>query len=130
LSPKLQGKLFIAAVALAIIIVVVALLPDPNRSRTFDGEIMDAQCAMAGSHDAMMKANGLTEPLQCTLFCARVQTPGGSFVLYDRASKTIYHLDDQDRVEPYAAGQVAITGSYNSATKTIHVTNIQALPQN
>jgi hypothetical protein len=89
---------------------------------------MDAQCAMAGSHDAMMKEQGFTEKLQCSLFCARVKSPGGSFVLY-AASKTIYHLDSQEQAELYAAEKVTVNGSYDSATKTIHISEIQALPQ-
>jgi hypothetical protein len=35
-------------------------------------------------------------------------------------------LDDQDGAKKYEGKQVTVTGSFDTATNTIHVTNIQA----
>jgi hypothetical protein len=93
--------------------------------KTFTGEIWDSINAQRGSRDQMMKENSLTTPLQCTLFAVHYSNPPAKYVLYDVASKKIYQLDDQDQVQPYAAEKVKITGTYDEATHTIHVMEIQ-----
>ena len=51
---------------------------------------------------------------------------GGKFVLYDPDTKTTYQLDDQKKPEQFAGEKVKVTGKYDSATKTIHVTDIKS----
>ena len=51
---------------------------------------------------------------------------GGKFVLYDAAKKATYMLDDQEKPEEFAGQKVKVTGTYNKATKTIHVESIHA----
>ena len=122
-------KLLAVGIALALMIVIVAFLPGaPDQDHSFSGEIMDTQCAQAGSHEAMMQEHDFTTPLQCALFCARAQQPGGKFVLFDKSKNTIYRLDNQNQAELYAAEKVAISGSYDAATKTIQIADIQAKP--
>lgn len=95
-------------------------------TKTFTGEIWDSVNAQRGSREQMMKENGLTTPLQTTLFAVHYMNPPAKYVLYDPGTKKIYQLDDQDRVQPYAAEKVKVTGSYDEATLTIHVTDIQS----
>lgn len=95
-------------------------------TKTFTGEIWDSINAQRGSREQMMKENGLTTPLQTTLFAVHYLNPPAKYVLYDPGSKKIYQLDDQDRVQPYAAEKVKVTGTYDEATHTIHVTDIQS----
>jgi hypothetical protein len=95
-------------------------------AKTFTGEIWDSINAERGSRDQMMKENSLTTPLQCTLFAVHYMTPPAKYVLYDPATKKIYQLDDQDRVQPYAAEKVKVMGTYDEATHTIHVTGIES----
>lgn len=95
-------------------------------AKIFTGEIWDSVNAQRGSRDQMMKDNGLTSPLQCTLFAVHYMTPPAKYVLYDPGTKKIYQLDDQDRVQPYAAEKVKVMGSLDEATHTIHVTEIQS----
>ena len=64
----------------------------PQRSLNLVGEIMDSRCAVAGSHDKIMRQNGTKTARDCTLQCAK---SGESFVLYDPETKTVYQLDDQ-----------------------------------
>jgi hypothetical protein len=52
--------------------------------------------------------------------------PPSKYVLYDAATKTVYHLDDQHVVQPYAAAKVEVTGTLDAATKTIKVASIKA----
>jgi hypothetical protein len=100
--------------------------------KTFRGEIFDSQCAKTGSHEMMVKKNMpekasmANDPMvkeMCTKKCVSM---GGKYVLYDAATKTIYELDDQQKPADFAGKKVKVTGSYDKATKTIHVTNIQA----
>ena len=51
---------------------------------------------------------------------------GGKYVLFNAASKTFYELDDQAKPEEFAGKIVKVTGTLDSATKTIHVVSIKA----
>ncbi len=100
------------------------------KSQTFQGEIMDSQCAMNGSHAQMLKKEGMgdkdpNDPMakkMCTENCIKM---GGKYVLYDAASKKIYKLDDQTKPQPFAGQNVKVTGTVDKAGETIHVTNIE-----
>ena len=102
------------------------------KDRTFTGEIYDSQCAKTGSHEMMIKKNMpdkasmASDPSvkeMCTKKCVSM---GGKYVLYDAAKKTIYELDDQQKPADFAGKKVKVTGTYDKATKTIHVTSIEA----
>ena len=97
-----------------------------QKERTFSGEIMDSICAKEGSHAAMEKAHGMpadrSSDKACTQACAKT---GGSFVLYDPATKTVYQLSDQAKAEQFAGDKVKVTGDYEDASQTITVTKIQ-----
>jgi hypothetical protein len=97
------------------------------QDRTFNGEITDSACAKMGSHDAMMKEHSdihsdIKDAKACTLGCVK---GGAKFVLYDAASKTVYKLDDQQKPMPFAGEKVKVMGTFDKATNTIHVTDIQ-----
>jgi len=51
---------------------------------------------------------------------------GEKYVLFDAAKKTTYELDDQEKPVDFAGQKVKVKGSYDKATKTIHVTSIEA----
>jgi len=93
-----------------------------QRSLNFVGEIMDSRCAIDGSHNKMMTRNGAKDVRDCTLECAK---SGGSFVLYDPDTKTVYQLDDQQKPEKFAGQRVRISGTYDESSKTMHVQSIQ-----
>jgi hypothetical protein len=95
-----------------------------NTPVSFTGEIMDNECAAQGSHDAMLQKEGFKSAKDCTLGCVKA---GGQFVLYG-SSKTNYQLDDQEKTTEYAGQKVTIIGTYDGATKTIHVQSIQPVP--
>ena len=102
-----------------------------NRSKpagsTLEGEIMDNDCAQMGSHDMTMKAESLATPDLCTLYCLHFKKTPGKYVLYNAATKTIYQLDDQNQAQFFAARKVKVTGTYDQATSTIHVADIEAI---
>src|SRR5690242_3444279 len=112
---------------IAVALGVSALLLSPGfavaKDKTYTGEIMDNQCAKVGSHEAMMKKAGLTSKADCAKACVKM---GGKYVLYHAATKTIYELDDQSKLEEFAGKDVKVTGELDKATKTIHVTGIKA----
>jgi uncharacterized protein DUF5818 len=101
------------------------------KDKTFSGEILDSQCAKNGSHEMMLKKEGMgdkdpNDPMvkkMCTENCVKM---GGKYVLFDAASKTIYELDDQSKPAEFAGKKVKVTGTLDTTTKTIHVTGIKA----
>ncbi len=100
------------------------------KDKTFTGEIYDSQCAKNGSHAMMLAKEGMAgkenDPMartMCTKNCVKM---GGKYVLFDAAKKTTYELDDQQKPVDFAGQKVKVTGTYDKATKTIHVTSIQA----
>lgn len=90
-------------------------------NRSFTGEIMDSSCAQLGSHAKMMKSMGIKTARECTLDCVKA---GAKFVLYIPATKTVYQLDDQKKPAAFAGETVRVTGTYDKATKTIHIASI------
>ena len=94
-----------------------------STSQTFNGEIMDGACASMGNHDAGYKMSNTHTPKDCTLDCVKA---GSKFVLYNSASKTVYQLDDQQKLRDFAGQKVKVVGTYDTGTKTIHVEKIEA----
>ena len=92
------------------------------QNKTFNGEIMDSNCAKAGSHQEMMSKHAIKTEKACTLGCVKM---GGKFVLYDPDTKTTYQLSDQKKPADYAGGKVKVTGKLDAATNTIQVAKIQ-----
>jgi uncharacterized protein DUF5818 len=93
------------------------------KAKTFTGSIMDSQCAKMGSHDAMKQKAGIATDAECTKQCVSM---GGKYVLYNADTKTVYELDDQKKPEEFAGAKVTVKGTYDRATKTIHVESIEA----
>jgi len=87
---------------------------------TFSGEIMDSQCALLGGHDKMIQKG--ESPKECTVRCVSL---GGKYALFDPAKKMGYQLDDQKKAALFAGAKVTVTGTYDEATKTIHVVTIK-----
>jgi type 1 fimbria pilin len=87
---------------------------------TFTGEIMDSQCALLGGHDKMIQKG--ESPKECTVRCVSL---GGKYALFDPTAKKGYQLDDQTKAAKFAGAKVTVTGTYDEATKTIHVTSIK-----
>ncbi|HVB55575.1 MAG TPA: DUF5818 domain-containing protein [Candidatus Acidoferrales bacterium] len=120
-------KLVIGLVGSLMLLTVVFAAP---KDRAYSGEIMDSQCAKNGSHDMMLKKEGMADKIgtpmgakMCTQNCVK---NGGKYVLFNSASKTVYQLDDQTKPADFAGGKVKVTGTLDKATKTIHVTSIEA----
>src|SRR5262249_27908940 len=94
-----------------------------QKEGNYSGEIMDSACAKAGTHDAMMKAAGLKTAKDCTQACIK---NGSKYVLYNKATKKVYQLDDQTKQAQFAGDKVTVKGSLDAASQTIHVTDIEA----
>jgi hypothetical protein len=112
------------ALGLGAVLVLASLSIAAAKDKTFTGEIMDSQCAMSGSHAQMEKMHNMPDDSKaCTLACVKM---GGKFVLYDAAKKTTYQLADQEKSKEFAGQKVKITGTYDKASKTIHISTIEA----
>lgn len=120
-------KLIIGLVGSLMLLTVSFAAP---KDSTYRGEIMDSQCAKNGSHDAMLKKEGMGKmigdpkaEMMCTKNCVKM---GSKYVLYNSATKATYQLDDQTKPADFAGAKVKVTGTLDKAAKTIHVTEIQA----
>lgn len=96
---------------------------ESQRTLNLVGQIMDSRCAIDGSHDKMMKENGTKNAKDCTLQCAKT---GGSFVLIDPETKSVYQLDDQQKPARFAGERVRISGTYDEPSKTMHIESIES----
>jgi hypothetical protein len=95
--------------------------------RSFSGEIMDETCANMDSHDGMIKSHkDIEDARDCTLACVK---SGSKFVLYDRVSKTVYELDDQQKPVQFAGEKVRVMGTVDNTTHTIRVTDIKKMSE-
>ena len=105
----------------------LALLPTAavlSQTRSFTGEIMDSQCAaVMRSHTRMMQGLDAKNGKDCTQKCVGM---GGKYALLDASAGSSYQLDNQDKAAPFAGQKVTVKGTYDSATKTIHVESIEA----
>jgi len=112
------------AFGLAAFLVTTSLAVAAPRAKTYTGEIMDSQCAMNGTHAQLEKMHNMPDDSKaCTLECVKM---GGKFVLYNAATKATYQLDDQEKPRELAGQKVKVTGTYDKATKTIHIESIVA----
>jgi len=121
---KNPAILMVPALLLALISWRVFPQQPNNTPMSFTGEIMDNECAAAGTHDGIMRKQGFETAKACALGCLKA---GGQFVLF-ALNKTTYRLDDQEKPVDYAGQKVTIIGTYDGATKTIHVQSMQAVP--
>jgi hypothetical protein len=129
MSNPLSARLLPAGIAVTLIVLISAFWPGAeDQGHSFRGEIMDAECAAAGSHEKMMAEHNFTTALQCALFCGRAQSPGGKFVLFDKSKNRVYLLDNQEQAELYASEKVTISGNYDIGSKTIQIASIEANP--
>lgn len=121
----------LAVAAIALLGITVPAVPSPKHAQGADsqrtlnlvGEIMDSRCAIEGAHNKMMRQNGTKNAKDCTLQCAKT---GGSFVLIDPETKTVYQLDDQEKPARFAGQRVRISGTYDEPSKTMHIESIES----
>jgi hypothetical protein len=111
------------AIGLVVILIMVGVNFAAQKESTFSGMISDRYCVKANSHEMMMKRHNSQTTKDCIPDCVKA---GGAYVLFDAAAKTMYELDDQKKPAAFAEQKVKITGTYDKATQTIHVTDIQA----
>jgi len=57
-------------------------------------------------------------------FQGKIEKSGDKLVLKDSASGTSYHLDDQDKAKQFQDQNVKVMGTLDSATNTVHVSDI------
>src|SRR5579885_2116591 len=85
--------------------------------QVFTGTITDGECANADHSHMRM---GPTDA-ECVKAC--IEDHGASYVLYD--GKNAYTLSDAKKAAPFAAVKVKVTGTLDSAKKTIQVDSIE-----
>jgi hypothetical protein len=100
------------------VLVLGAISPSAQETRTFTGVITDSMCAYTGHASMRM---GPTDA-ECTRAC--VEAHGAQYVLLD--GKNVYALSDQRMPEKFAGEKVRVTGTLDAKTKTIRVKAIAA----
>jgi hypothetical protein len=118
LRAALQPAAMLAIASLSISIGVAG-----DKGTTFQGEIMDRQCALMHSHDNMMKAEGASNAKDCALKCVK---NGDSFALFDSASNHVYVIEDSKKVQPFAGEHVQVIGSYDKDSEVLKIKSISA----
>lgn len=117
------GFIFMGVLLVSLSLELSASTPVNRGSKVFAGEITDTFCAMNGSHTQMM--NGMSsmgkDKESCTRQCVRL---GASYMLLDPATRTVYHLDQPEKAEPFAGQSVRIAGTLEEGT--IKVAKIEA----
>ena len=104
--------LSLGGLVIAALILVGLALACPNvRLGIFTGEIQDSTCARTAGHVES----------ECALKCIR---QGAKWVLYDPWREDIYQLDDQEISGNFAGQHVAVRGTLDKSTKTIHVVKV------
>src|ERR1700682_5168871 len=116
---RLMNKLALGLVA---VLALLSVSFAAQKESSFSGEISDRYCAKANSHEMMMKRHSVQTIEDCIPACVKA---GGKYVLFNRANKTVYELNDQLKPAPFARQKVKITGTLDKATQTIHVTDIE-----
>jgi hypothetical protein len=114
-------KMLVMGVVAALMLLGVTYAAQKDSS--FSGEITDRACAKANSHDDMMKKHNVQTTADCIPACVKA---GGKYVLFDTSTMTIYLLDDQQKPALFAGQKVKVSGTFDKATQTIHVTDIKA----
>ena len=112
------------ALGLVAVLALLSVSSAAQKESSFSGVITDRYCAKANSHEMMMKRHNSPTTKECIPACVKA---GGAYVLLDPATKTIYELDDQKKPAPFAEQNVKVTGTYDKATSTIHVSGITAI---
>ncbi len=107
---------------MAMVLAGMSMSLEAQTQKTYKGEIMDSACAASGSHAGMMKDHPGMTAKDCTNGCVKM---GAKYVLYDADTKTVYQLDDQKKPVQYAGMKVAVMGSLDDSSKTIHVASIK-----
>ena len=108
-----------------IVTILLATSAGLSQSRSFTGEVMDSPCADMGSHNRMMQGVDAKNARDCAQKCVRLASTY-RYVLYDPATKTVYQLDNQQKSGEYAGQKVSVKGTFDAASKTIHVESIEA----
>ena len=57
-------------------------------------------------------------------FSGKITSAGDRLVLYDKANRRTYQLDDQQLAKFFREKDVKVTGSLTAATHTIHISSI------
>jgi hypothetical protein len=105
------------------LLTILAVANTTAQTATFKGVITDEKLNCLQT--PVKAVEGVTDKTACVLYWAHFTQPPSKYVLYDEATKTTYHLDDQERVQPYITAKVEITGTLDAAKKTIKVTGIK-----
>ena len=92
------------------------------KDMTFTGEIMDSACAKGGGHESMFKKMGTHDPKACTEACVK----GGVGKFCSRETRRSTNWTTQKKLASFAGQKVEVTGTLDKASKTIHVTEIEA----
>jgi hypothetical protein len=118
-------KFALAAIGLALVGGFLSAGLAAQKTMYFTGEIMDSECAGAGSHEQMISTRNMKDAKTCTLGCVK---NGSVFVLYDTDTKTVFQLDNQKKPRSFAGTKVMVTGVLENDNKTIHVKGIDPAP--
>ena len=68
---------------------------------------------------------GCQQAQQQQTFMGKISMSHGKYVLQSQDAKTPYTLDDQEKAKPFDGQNVKVTGTLDSQSNVIHVSDIQ-----
>jgi hypothetical protein len=81
-------------------------------------------------HGATLSQPSATQPgaeaKEAKTFTGQIVQSEGKYVLVESSNNAMFQLDDQERAKQFEGKNVKVTGTLDTATNVIHVTDIQA----
>jgi hypothetical protein len=75
--------------------------------------------------DSPQPQNDSEKASDVKVFTGKVMQSNGQYVLLDSMTKATYALDDQDKAKQFEGKAVKVTGTLETTSKIIHVSNIE-----
>lgn len=111
-----MNRMIVGFVALSFLSAGAAFAQSPRTA--YPSTELQPQTASSASPDA-------TAAEKVEMFSGKVtKSKGGQYVLYDPATEKTFQLDDQRAAAKYDHKSVAISGTLDAATGTIHIQKI------
>ncbi len=105
-------------------VVAVGLASIPALSQTQPSQ--DPSQPQSQSQPSQASPSSSDSMPQSQAFTGTIVKGNDGFMLQDDTNKTSYKLDDTKQAKKFSGKSVRVTGTLDSTSNTIHVTNVQA----
>lgn len=117
----MKSNTLVKLLGLVTLLVSLAGIPVYGQEQEPASQDPAAQSQPSQSQPSMSQQSSQT----AQIFVGKIAKAKGDLVLKDDAG-TSYKLDNSDQAKPFVGKNVKVTGTLDTSTNTIHVTNIEA----